>query len=59
MLWNAKNGSVRIHHTQMNYVSFGYGEKKLILLPGLSDGFATVKGKALVLASPYRMFFEK
>ncbi|MBQ1505551.1 MAG: alpha/beta hydrolase, partial [Erysipelotrichales bacterium] len=43
----------------MSYVSFGAGEKSLILLPGLSDGLTTVKGKALLLAKPYRMYFEK
>jgi len=59
MLWNAKNGTVRIGDSSMNYVSFGRGEKTLILLPGLSDGLTTVKGKALLLAKPYIMFFEK
>ena len=42
-----KNGSVRIGDTDMYYVAFGRGPKKLIALPGLSDGLATVKGKAL------------
>lgn len=56
---NAKNGSVLIDHTEMHYVSFGSGEKVLILLPGLSDGLTTVKGKALLLAMPYRLFFEE
>ena len=59
MLWNAKNGQVPIGNTEMSYVSFGYGDKTLILLPGLSDGLMTVKGKALMLAKPYRLFFEK
>ncbi len=59
MLWNAKNGAVAIGDTEMNYVSFGYGEKALVLLPGLSDGLGTVKGKALLLAKPYELFFEK
>lgn len=58
MLWNAKNGTVPIGNTQMSYVSFGSGNKVLILLPGLSDGLATVKGKALLLAAPYKMFFK-
>ncbi|MBR4224568.1 MAG: alpha/beta hydrolase, partial [Oscillospiraceae bacterium] len=35
---------------------FGSGEKKLIVLPGLSDGLATVKGKAWILSLPYRRF---
>lgn len=59
MLWNAKNGEVTLGNTKMNYVSFGYGARKLILLPGLSDGLATVKGKALLLAKPYIPFFDR
>lgn len=59
MIWNAKNGSVTLENTKMNYVSFGYGKKVFIVLPGLSDGLATVKGKALLLANPYREFFKE
>lgn len=59
MLWNAKNGSVPVGGSRMSYVSFGRGSRTLILLPGLSDGLATVDGKALMLAPPYRIFFEK
>ena len=47
MLWNAKNGEVTLDGTEMSYVSFGRGERTLVLLPGLSDGLVTVKGKAL------------
>ncbi len=53
-----KNGSVQLGNTEMYYVSFGGGEKKLVVLPGLSDGLATVKGKALVLSAPYGKFFR-
>ena len=59
MVWNAKNGSVKLDKTEMSYVSFGYGKKAFIVLPGLSDGLATVKGKALLLANPYREFFKE
>ncbi|MCR5229100.1 MAG: alpha/beta hydrolase [Solobacterium sp.] len=59
MIWNAKNGTVSAGGSEMCYVSFGSGERTLILLPGLSDGLATVSGKALLLAPPYRLFFEK
>lgn len=58
MLWNAKNGELALDGTKMSYVSFGRGKRTLILLPGLSDGLATVKGKALLLAKPYELFFE-
>lgn len=53
-----KNGCVTVEHTDMYYVSFGKGKRKLVVLPGLSDGLATVKGKALFLAPPYRRFFR-
>lgn len=58
MIWNSKNGTVPIGNTEMSYASFGFGKKTLILLPGLSDGLTTVSGKALLLAAPYRLFFE-
>ena len=58
MCWNTKNGVVPIGYTGMNYVSFGSGNKALIILPGLSDGLTTVKGKALLLALPYKLFFK-
>ena len=53
-----KNGCVKIGDTEMYYVSFGSGDRKLAVLPGLSDGLATVKGKAFVLSMPYRKFFR-
>lgn len=58
MLWHAENGQVLMGDTQMSYVRFGYGEKAFIMLPGLSDGLTTVRGKALLLAAPYRRFFR-
>lgn len=37
----------------MDYAAFGMGDRALIVLPGLSDGLATVRGKALALVAPY------
>ena len=59
MLYNAKNGVVKIGNIEMDYVSFGKGSKAFIILPGLSDGLTTVKNKALLLAKPYSMFFDE
>lgn len=53
-----KSGSVRIGSTEMYYVSFGSGSRNLIVLPGLSDGLATVKGKGLILSVSYRRFMK-
>ena len=59
MLWNAKNGEVTLGNTEMSYASFGHGAHKLVILPGLSDGLATVRGKALLLAGPYAPYFDR
>lgn len=54
-----KNGRVIIGDSDMYYVSFGHGKKNLVVLPGLSDGLATVKNKALLLAPTYKRFLKK
>ena len=59
MLWNAKNAEVSIGNTKMPCASFGHGSRIFIILPGLSDGLATVRGKALLLAKPYAPFFDR
>ncbi|MCR5468577.1 MAG: alpha/beta hydrolase [Lachnospiraceae bacterium] len=53
-----KNGCVQVGNTDMYYVAFGNGKKNLVVLPGLSDGLWTVKGKAWLLAGSYRRFFK-
>lgn len=58
MTMNIKNGTVQVGDTDMYYASFGNGEKKLIVLPGLSDGLVTVKGKAAILVFPYRRYLN-
>ena len=53
-----KNGCAAIGNTEMYYVCFGTGRKTLVVLPGLSDGLATVKGKAGILSLPYRKYLK-
>ena len=52
-----KNGSVKLGSTEMYYAAFGSGNENLVVLPGLSDGLATVKGKAWILSLPYKKYF--
>lgn len=59
MFYHAKDGNVRVGNSDMDYIIFGSGSKILIMLPGLSDGLSTVKGKALVLAMAYHMYAKK
>ena len=56
MFSDAKNGSVKIGDTTMDYVSFGHGPKTLVMIPGLGDALKTVKGTALVISMMYRRY---
>lgn len=56
MLYNAKNCSVKIENTEMNYITFGTGHKNLVMIPGLGDALKTVKGSAVAFAAAYRKF---
>ena len=53
-----KNGRVAVGDTEMYYAAFGKGGRKLVVFPGLSDGLATVKGKAFLLSVPYRKYLK-
>ena len=53
---NAENGRVAVNGDCLDYIRFGRGEKKLVMLPGLSDGLRTVAGLARPLALSYRAF---
>ena len=59
MSLNAKNGTLQIGGTTMDYIRFGTGPKILIMLPGLGDGLRTVKGTALPMAAMYRDFAKE
>ena len=52
------NGVVSLGNAQMCYARFGTGPRTAVILPGLSDGLTTVRGKARLLAQPYRAFFH-
>lgn len=56
MMFHAKNGTLRIGNTEMDYIRFGTGKRNLVILPGLGDGLTTVKGTALPMAWMYRIF---
>ena len=56
MLYQAKNGTLQLDSTTMEYNRFGRGERILIMLPGLGDGLRTMKGTALPMALMYRTF---
>lgn len=59
MLYNAKNGTLKIGSTTMDYIRFGTGERILVMLPGLGDSLRSMKGTALPMALMYREFAKK
>lgn len=54
MFWNAKEQVVKIEDIQMNCITFGKGEKPLIMIQGLNT--RGIKGAAVSLAYMYRLF---
>ena len=56
MLYNAKNGTLNMGNTTMDYIRFGSGQRTLVMLPGLGDGLRSMKGTALPMAFMYREF---
>ncbi len=58
-LMNAKNLTVPVAGREMDCACFGSGGRKIVIIPGLSDGLMTVKGRAWLLAGPFRRFWEE
>ena len=56
MLFHAKNATLPIDGTTMDYIRFGSGKRILIMLPGLGDGLRTMKGTALPMALLYHAY---
>ena len=59
MFLNAKNGEINIEDTTVHYISFGKGKRNLIIIPGVGDGFKTVKGLALPFSIMYKLFADE
>ena len=57
---NVRGGRVALGNGAVtDYAAFGHGPKCLIVLPGLSDGLVTVRGKAMLLCKPYKPLFKE
>ena len=56
MFYGAKNGILKLHSGQMEYIRFGNGKRVLMMLPGLGDSLRSMKGTALPMALMYRSF---
>lgn len=55
---NAKNCEIEIDNTSAYYLTFGRGNKNLIVIPGIGDGLNLVKGMAMQFALDYKVFTE-
>ena len=58
-MYHAKNGELSVAGRGVDYISFGSGDRALVMLPGLSDGLKTVRGTALPFAWMYRAFAKE
>ena len=54
MIYNAKEHTLQLHDTQMDYLTFGKGDKPLVMIQGLNT--RGIKGAADSLAYMYRIF---
>lgn len=54
MIYNAKEHYLNLQDIQMDYITFGYGDKTLIMIQGLNT--RGIKGAAISLAYMYRIF---
>lgn len=54
MICNAKEHKLKIGHTEIRYITFGKGEKPLVMIQGLHT--RTIKGMAVPIAYMYRIF---
>ena len=59
MLWNAEDKEIEINGEKTYYISFGNGNKPLIIIPGLGDGLKDVRGIAIPMAYRYRDFAKE
>ncbi len=59
MFNGAKSDRIKIGNTVMEYITFGKGDKTLVIIPGLSDGLKTVKGTAMTMALMYRKYAKE
>lgn len=57
MIYNAREHRLQICDMQMDYITFGTGKKKLVMVQGLNT--RGVKGMALSLAYMYRIFAKE
>ena len=57
MLYAARNHTLKIDDTTMDYAVFGHGKKKMLILPGLN--LRGVKGTAIPLALMFNMFAKE
>ncbi len=56
MLYDLKEGSVRLGGAETNWISFGKGTRDLVMIPGLVLGLKGLRGSGASLALSYRLF---
>ena len=55
-MYKAKNSRIKVKGAEIDYISFGTGDKVLIMIPGVGDGIKTAKGMAGIFSIMYKEF---
>ena len=59
MFYSAKNKTVEVNGAIIDYITFGKGDKTLIMIPGVGDGLRTVKGMAVPFSFMYKKYAKE
>lgn len=59
MFFNSNKGTVKIDSTEMDYITFGKGEKPFIILPGVGEGLKPVQKIIIMSRIKYKLFAGK
>ena len=58
-MFHAKSGVVTLPDGAVEYIRFGSGPRKLVMLPGLGTGLRSIRGTELPMALMYRAFAKE
>ena len=50
MFFKARNGKINIDDTEINYITFGEGDKTLVMIPGIGESLTSFLFIAFILS---------
>lgn len=59
MFYKARRKEIKLYDSVIDCISFGKGNKNLVIIPGVGEGFVSFKGLAIPFALMYKKFAKK